>query len=403
MDDGSAIFALNNMNLLKYSTLAKVRHLFLYLFIALLGYEYWNKLEFLGGMTIPKLAGLGYFAFAILSYKQLFYFNTKLKKQYIVLLALWWWLAFTSLITYLFYDASFTLRFSFFQLIMLFILITNEIRVDASVEKKIKYSFLLGVLSIYVLILMGIGIQTSRESDLIEDVENVTRVWFMGLNPNSLGNLAAIAFIITLDFFKGADSYQRPVLGLLLVVYTTMISFSGSAGALLMLLLAVFGLFFLNRDGIAKKTVYLLIGCGVLLFLYSYFSDQEYLYNKITRFLTTGDTSSRTEIWAETIYLISHNPLIGVGEIYRTAHNVFLDIFKWGGIIALVLFLYFCFSILVIAYKFYGAHGSSIAIVMWGCMMFLLLKSGGGLYLKYIWVVLSLVAGSVFIKRHESA
>src|SRR5690625_411857 len=271
------------------------------MFIALLGYEYWNKLSILGGMTVPKLAGLLYFSLVMLTPKKMLVINRKEVLLFSSLFVLWGWLAFTSLITYILYDSELTLQFSFLQLIVLFFLITNEAKQSFVVERNIKLAFIIGVFSIYILMNMGVGIQSARESEAIDDIENVARIWFMGLNPNSLGNLAALAFILSMYFI--VDLKNKFVLLLIfpMLAFLDLVMYSGSAGALLLLFLGGTLFFITNKPSGYKKILYYLLAAVAAVFIINFFSSSEYLMGKLSAFFLTGETTGRIEIWMKTI------------------------------------------------------------------------------------------------------
>lgn len=374
--------------------LSKIRLFTLYIFIALLGYEYWNKLSVMGGMTVPKLAGIVYFGLAMLTPKKMLSINKENILLLGVLFFLWAWLLFTSLITHVIYDSELVLQLTFIQLIFLFWLILNEIKYNSDVRDGIRFAFILGVFSIYILMSQGVGVQSSRESETVEDIESVTRIWFMGLNPNSLGNLSALAFILALSFFSEIKNKAVFLLVIPMLSFVTMIMQSGSAGALLLLFLGV-SLFFITQNPKGhKKTIYYASAVILMFILFNFFSSSEYIFNKLNAFFLSGETSGRIGIWKENISLTSKNPFIGVGHVYRTAHNVFLDMFKWGGIVAFTLFTAFIFIVLKKSFRDLIYNKNFLPLILSASASFILLKSGGGLNLKYIWIILALAAAS---------
>lgn len=379
---------------LKLKLIDRCRQLALYVFIALLGYEYWNKLSIFGGMTMPKLAGLLYFSLAMLTPKKMLAINKKDAILFGSLLVLWVWLAFASLMTYILYNSELTLQLSFLQLIILFWLVINEIRNDFAVERNIKIAFIVGVFFIFILINMGVGLQSSRESEVVDDIENVTRIWFMGLNPNSLGNLAALAFILSLTFIEDLRNKFTFLLIFPMLAFLNLVMFSGSAGALLLLSIGCILFFMANKPSGYKLIIYYSVAAITAVFFISFFSSSEHLINKLSAFFLAGETSGRAEIWMEIINLTAKNPILGVGHTYRTAHNVFLDMFKWGGVVALFFFLFFLALTTKMALSSFFYSKNSLPIILVVSVSFILLKSGGGLNLKYVWVVLALAVAS---------
>lgn len=377
----------------KLLKLSNFRILFLLAFVVLLGYEAWNKLSLFGGMTMPRLVGLLYCAWAFLSPKKMFSINENNRQPLFILFLLWWWLLFCSLITNALYSVEINVQFGFLQLIVLYWLITNEVANSSAKKNMVFFAFVLGVSSIYILITQGIGLQASKQGGGQEGIQNITRVWFMGLNPNSLGNLAALAFVLTLSLFFQYKNKTMLAYFLLLPLLTLplLISESGSLGAFILLFLGVSSFFFLKKKGKKNTPIYLILGFAVVLALLRYFDGNEYLSEKARGFFFEGDLSGRTDIWKDVIELTSRSPLFGVGSVGRTAHNIFLDMFKLGGLPALSIFAYFCFYVFRRALIQFKLTGDSLSLVIWLCVIFILLKSGGALNIKYIWVLLALI------------
>src|SRR5690625_3898140 len=183
---------------IKIPNLNNIRRFWLYAFIFLLGYENWNTLHFGGPITLVRLAGIVYFGFALMSGQRMFSLNRDNKSLVGLLIALWAWLLFCSLMAYIRLGIPIEYNTTFVQLIALYWLIVNEIRWEPTARDRIFLAFILGAFSLYVLINLGIGIQAGKEGDLVDSLEGVRRTWFMGLNPNSLGNYAACGFILSL-------------------------------------------------------------------------------------------------------------------------------------------------------------------------------------------------------------
>ena len=380
-----------------------VRHFFLYTFVFLLGYEYWDKFSLLGGMTVPKLVGLLYFTACMSNPKKMFAVHKYNKTLLLLVFTLWCCLILSSLFSHITNARDITFHLSIFQLFILFWLLSNEVNLSEDTRANVILFFVYGVFSIYILLLLGIGIQSSRGGEELESIEGVRRVWFMGLNPNNLGNLAALAFILSLSsVFNISKRYTYRILMLIpFFSFPFMVGLSGSAGAFFILLLGVILLFTLKHSNALKKCIYIILGGGVVLAFLNQISDFEGLINKVTHVLNTGDTSGRSAIWLKSLNIINENVFLGTGDTtgvqsefiklginYNSAHNAYLDILLWGGVLSFIPYLSFQLSLLKSSYTFYQRNSEPIYLIILLCLVLILMKSGGALTAKYIWVLL---------------
>src|SRR5699024_4442811 len=98
--------------------------------------------------------------------------------------------------------------------------------------------------------------------------------------------------------------------------------------------------------------------------------------------------------------VISDHPFIGLGIAggeqalnlthgrHHTAHNVFLDVAMWGGLLGLSIYLFFFYSIFRLALNYRNYTNDPAGLVLVIFFMVLLFKSGGGFTSKYVWYFL---------------
>lgn len=385
--------------------LVELRHLMLYMFIFLLGYENWNALQLAGGITIPRLAGLFYGSLALSNCKMLFSINNLNKHFIIILLLLWGWLVSVSIFSVFIYGYDAQVYFTFFQVIVLFLIITNEVRLYPEVRNRIFLSFVMGVMSIHVLLLMGIGIETGNDGQVVGSVDEATRVWFMGLNPNLMGTLAAMSLLLIISLVFSGIIRTKLRYGLLFLLPSCLllIGQSGSAGAYLLIFLGVAAFFILIKARIKRKLALFVIGGALSVYMVFFLSGFEYLSDKILRFFETGDTTHRTALWGYALQIATDHPFIGIGKpgaryvmsitshMNKTAHNVFLDLLMWGGPIALGLYLYFFWSLAKRGWTRLKATGDPTSIVILLCLGLFMVKAGGGFGAKFAWVLFACI------------
>src|SRR5690625_1935774 len=119
---------------IKIPDLNNIRRFWLYAFIFLLGYENWNTLQFGGPVTLARLAGVVYFGLALTSGQRMFSLNRDNKILISLLVILWAWLLFCSLMAYIRLGISIKYNATLVQLIVLYWLIVNEIRWEPAVR-----------------------------------------------------------------------------------------------------------------------------------------------------------------------------------------------------------------------------------------------------------------------------
>ncbi len=178
-------------------------------------------------------------------------------------------------------------------------------------------------------------------------------------------NWSNIALSMTPFIFLSKSKFTK-ILGLSLVFLIVMISLKRSGYAVLLLALIIYFLFLIYLSFKERKIYYLIPVFSFPIFsvfLYTYFSDFEYVYRAIERIeqLRVDGGSGRDLIWWDTLsfwYNASiERKVLGYsftsyGEIsnyrYAAAHNDFLDILLNYGIVGLLLFVFFLFRALLI-------------------------------------------------------
>ncbi|PLT24710.1 hypothetical protein, partial [Pseudoalteromonas sp. MelDa3] len=113
--------------------------------------------------------------------------------------------------------------------------------------------------------------------------------------------------------------------------------------------------------------------------------------------------SGRFEIWAFNFNLASESPLLGLGSTseLRSSHNVFLDVFVWSGLLGLLVYLFFTLSILRRSLTSAFCYKSNFELAIFMSILFILLKSGGGFEIKFIWLFLAFIAVPSKMKKRE--
>jgi len=240
---------------LKMPSLTQIRHLFLYAIIVTLPLDNWTALHILPSVTLNRVCGLIYIALALLTPNRLFGFN-KQSRPAIALLALWGVLLLSGLINTFRYGYEINLSTNYLSMALIFWLFSNEIYLRPEIRNRILIIFSSTVFAMYLSLQAGYGAQASRDLDsAVDSLDMLTRVWFFGLNPNSLGNYGALAllFIVFLVFSPDNKSPRKYLPLLTLPFYIHLVGISGSAGAFLVLFLGLFTFFTLRRVHFIRK------------------------------------------------------------------------------------------------------------------------------------------------------
>lgn len=391
---------------------AGVRHAVLYIFVFLLGYENWQALAVGGGITIPRLVGLLYAALAVLNINTMYSLNGVNIKPVTILMVLWGWVVSVSAVIYLTHEFQPIFHSTLFQLIFLFLLITNEIRLYPRVRVNILLALIIGVFSVFVLVVNDIGVKTGVESGEVKSLETVTRLWFMGMNPNQFGTLVVFALLSTISLVFSGNIITKARYGLLTLVPSQilLIGYSGSAGAYLLAFSGVFIYFLLSRGQPTKKIIYMVLCAFFFVYMYTTLSGFGYLSNKMITFYQTGDTTGRTALWSFALQIAAEHPFIGLGhvgarsileeisKINASPQNVFVGYLITGGPLALMLFLSFCWVLFRRSWVYLKATGDPSSIMFLAVILMYFLKAGGQGD-KYVWLLFSWIASASILHR----
>lgn len=112
-----------------------------------------------------------------------------------------------------------------------------------------------------------------------------------------------------------------------------------------------------------------------------------------------GDFSERKEIWAKIYPMINDSPISGMGStgynesiskyyygLFKSPHNVFLEILVYTGIIGFLFFNIFLIYVFIFSYKYFNRYGELLPILLLMPVIGLML-SGQILNVKVIYVI----------------
>jgi len=228
------------------------------------------------------------------------------------------------------------------------------------------------------------------------------RLIFLGENPNSLSIRISLGvfLLIWMSLKNIFNSIFKRILLLIPVPFMiALIVASGSKGSFVLCILSVLMLIFISKN-ISKKYKYIFIS---FLFIFLVFSlDFLLKSNLYERFAESELTTGRLDIWKEAMDIFYSNPF-GVGENgYKQeikfrigesldTHNVFIYLLVTGGLISLVLFIYFYLKILQKSIISYKISREPVFIIIWISMFIIMSKTGGVLTYLIMWYFLAVI------------
>src|SRR5699024_8139566 len=271
--------------------LSGIRVFFLYAFVFSFPFDNWHALYLIEGITLNKLIGLIYYSLVVISLKSLYSFS---KRDFLVLplVVLWFVIVFAGFFSHIIHGYDIDYLITYLTLVFVFYAISKEISMNPSVRKGVFVSFIYSMLSVFILLQLGLGIQSGADSEMMDSAESLRRIWFFGLNPNSLGNYSVFAILFCLfQVFEPGNRNRKNYIYLLFIIpFIFLLGLSGSAGAFIMLFVSVFSYFLLVKGSLLNKIKYLFLGLIASLFMFLYLRDFEYLIDKIDSFFSTGNT-----------------------------------------------------------------------------------------------------------------
>jgi len=225
--------------------------------------------------------------------------------------------------------------------------------VDYKYHPKDLYSgfigYAIGSAIVPILFFAGFGV----------DYDASGRLVFFGNNSNVFGVRLCFGFAIILQMFIVQDYFRLKakrfwfILPLLLM--TAVIFATGSRTALICLLLILVITVTIYRG--KGKTGMVFLGLIALAALFIYLQGTV-LYDRLLESIYHGDTSGRTDIWETLLPYCWQHPVFGVGitgydslAINATGkitnpHNVFVEIFAYGGLVGVSLYVLFWLRLL---------------------------------------------------------
>lgn len=388
------------MTIFSYRRL-KLWLLFIYFFSQ--PFLYWDPLGVRSSFSVPAFAFLLYLVIMILKPLE----NLNFKSFVLpggALFFLWLLFEFHNIFETGGFHSDIGLDVSFLQTILMIWLVQSHLYKDDSallfVGKAVAASCILTV----VIISLGIGLMSQSGDEYYG-----RRLYFFGMNPNQLGNIAALGLIFSslfvLETLKESNWLQKALLIITVGCCLYILTFAASRGAILAFALPVLLAFALSNLKFYKRAVIIIVAIlGISIFIL-FVADISFLVERFTNDSSVNSLGGRTGRWKAAFDIFFNWPLFGVGESgYKiltvskygfsgSPHNSYLQVMAYGGIVGLLLFLIpilYAARISIAAYR-KTKKTSAMALLLF--FVLIMSKDGGALNSAFNWSILALSMG----------
>lgn len=236
----------------------------------------------------------------------------------------------------------------FISFIVLFVLLTNEIRINHRLLYVLPKVFVFSMIIFFSF--FQFGADTFSESG---------RMSVEGLNSNTIGYWAAISILFSSGILFEQHNLQWVKIyhSISIIMMFFLIAQTGSRGAAISLFAGIFTLFVFQKKSFIKKIKIVIPGLilfGLLFFMILNIGVLKERFIEESEVQTFG---SRKSLWEVSYRVYAESPIFGLGSsefdaeatkiigIYRSQHNEYLRLLGYSGIVGLSLFLLFYYRI----------------------------------------------------------
>jgi len=294
--------------------------------------------------------------------------------------------------------------FSFFLNILVFYLLTRYSNVYPNILLKGLLVFSISTFVLSLLYFLGIGI-----TDSLEGLDGRSTVF--GMNQNFLGLSLCISIftIISIVMENKLELGKRRfvLLSLLPFMFVFLIS-TGSRVAFISLILGLFLFIYFNKSYSSVKKSTIIVASLLVFLLFSFvFLKNSLVVERLSNSVNEGDLSSRDLIWINLYNIITNNYVFGIGktgyamvmnsnslfEGVPSPHNVLIEVLCYTGIVGLIIFIFFIYRILCIAYQKNKLNTEILPLVLFIPVLGMIL-SGQIFDQKIAWILFAYLASN---------
>lgn len=368
-----------------------------------INFEIWDPFNSDGIFSISKLIGFFYIS-TLLPYLGFFCKINKIKAFIVPLWLMFFLITIVGFLNINSLSSSF-FNFSIFQNIILFWILINHERRNPNIllNALLFYSFGSILLSLFYFFDIG--------TNYIDG-----RLIIFGDNPNSIGMKISISIAILCYYIISLKKNNYIFAVCLIPFIPLMIKLVAESGSrvsfISLIMMTIIGVILLKTKKRITKVFSLIVGGFITLFVITFMLNSEIIVNRLNRTIENKDLATRDIIWQKILPLIESNPLFGVGitgyeeysiqvfNIYKSPHNVLIELLCYGGIFSLLLYLFFISKTFILATNQYKKNGNFIVLILFIPIIGYLL-SGQILTNKIIWTILSYIVSSSIFFKHE--
>lgn len=383
--------------------LKKIQDTCLCAFVFSLGFENWDPFGLVGIISISKICSMLYILALVPQINE--FIKPKFHRG--VILSIICWVILYYIVCYVYYKPSRHAAFASFSvllnIVMCFIVANHIIIRGRPMLLEIFIAIALIPIVQFILITNNIGYSLSEDD----------RLFFFGDNPNNVGVVAAISFMISIvlmfDNFLSL-SKKRFLLSFSALSSIAIILATGSRGTILAVALGMILFVLLRKLPIGQKILFTLLLAGVAIGLYATLENSGSTFSRMQELFTEGD-QSRIVIYEDIKKFAYDSPVFGLGDFgyydkmvqyrgeYKASHNGYLDIYLYTGIVGCLFFAAFIFCLLRFGWRLHQRRNLSVPLILLAIVLFNFGKSGGGWNNKMMWIIFSIVIGMYYIYR----
>ncbi len=248
--------------------------------------------------------------------------------------------------------------------IVITFLISIHLICEKDLVKKYIFSLIFGALLSAVLVEFGFGLYKDVGSD---------RLSLFGQNQNQSGMEFAFIFGCALFFFFASKNWKSYLFFFPMVMSVIVLFKTGSRGALIGWFLIVLGILFLKKNNVKKILQLIIVSLVAISVLFPVFKENMISFRRLAAVVDGEDSTmaGRTGIWETYLQgfdfasILHGKGFAGYNEYrikrgmyserqngirLKSSHNEFLKVLSVSGVLGLILYLVFLFTIFRIAF-----------------------------------------------------
>lgn len=225
---------------------------------------------------------------------------------------------------------------------------------------------------IVLLIFFLLGIETNNSLD--------GRFTMFGTNANQLSVDIAVVSLLILSklIYKKNSSYSLKLFFLIILPFFVLfLASTGSrTGVISFFIGCSLMIFFKKSKNLSIKIFKLILGILTSFFLYKYFTEGNIIGARLTDSIENLDLSGRDVYWEKILNFFDFNLIFGIGingykyqsdlifGLFVSPHNVFIQTFVTGGIVSVIILIFYFFMITKKSFNIYKNSSNPLCLIL---------------------------------------